>query len=605
MALDPVDVRALADAWTETRALKEIRTLNENARRFVTEGRETILTTILEAWDRARQGLPQLVLLGGDSGIGKSTIAWHISDTIAASSKEVMITWGEAHSWAPPVEPYLAIRHATDRMLVSPPTSYTLPGLYSNRPPINQSIVERVFEAIPHLGGALISESTLRQLAVSTKAITPRSIESLLASHAATESFGRWDEYTGLLTDITQHWPIVMVLEDMHWASDLSCSLLHHLAHHLGNRTDVPLLILCTYRSHGLLPRQDESPHPFGQFLHQMSHLANVTSIHMHETLLPDHGISFIRSYLSTMPMISRENHEELVDWLFQRTSGQPMMTVETVRHLRESGALVLQPDAGGWQFLPDMVPTEISPAITMLIAERMAPIDRRSRFVLEVASALGETLVPEVIARVTDMDEEALLDLIDTVLVERHEMLAPGSVITLSHRTHQTYYFPHALLREYIYNEMRPARRRRIHMEIAEAISRTFARTDTTAMGEITHHYVKAEDWHSAQMSAYRLAQLMTGRLDWELASVWFNHAEQLALCAEDPQQLWRAGSECSTKLHSTTGGRRSASPITTLVRCTTTSANWSERLSISSSRTISTNRSAPTISPRQPRQC
>jgi tetratricopeptide (TPR) repeat protein len=60
--------------------------------------------------------------------------------------------------------------------------------------------------------------------------------------------------------------------------------------------------------------------------------------------------------------------------------------------------------------------------------------------------------------------------------------------------------------------------------------------------MGEITHHYVKAEDWHSAQMSAYRMAQLMTGRLDWELASVWFNHAEQLALCSKDPYQLWRA---------------------------------------------------------------
>lgn len=541
LRLDAAEDRALADAWNETRALKEARLNSETATNFVSQGREAVIARIMAAWDKALQGTPQFVMLGGDTGIGKSTIASHISDVIAASTNKVMITWGEAHSWAPPVEPYMAIRHATDRMLVPPPPSYTLPGLYPNRPHVTGPLVERVLSTIPHLGGVLISESTFRQLATTLGPMDHQSIDSLLESHSATESIGRWDEYARLIADVAQYWPIVMVLEDMHWIGELTGSLLLHLVHHLGHRTDVPLMVLCTYRSHELVPSSEESQHPFARFLQHTQHLPSVTHIPMHETLWPNHGTSFIRGYLGTMPMVSNENHDELVDWLFQRTSGHPMFTTEMIRHLRESEALVQQGKNATWRFDPQNAPTGLSPAINTLIAQRVAPINRRGRYVLEVASALGETLLPEVIARVTDMDEDELLDLMDTVLVEHHEMLSPGSVITLNDRTHQTYFFQHALLREYIYNEIKPARKRRIHLEIADALSQIFANTDITAMGEMTHHYVKAEDWHSAQMSAYRLAQLMTGRLDWELASAWFDQAENLALRAQDPQQLWR----------------------------------------------------------------
>ncbi len=541
LALNPQEERALADAWNETRALKDAGSSNENSSNFVVQGREPIVEPIMAAWDAALKGTPQFVMLGGDSGIGKSTLAWHISDKVAASTSQVMITWGEAHSWAPPVEPYLAIRHATDRMLVPPPPSYTLPGLYPNRPHVTRPVVERVLSTIPHLGGVLISESTIRQLAATTKPMIPRSIDDMLESHSATESIGRWDEYTRLITDLAQRWPILMVLEDMHWAGEHTCSLLQHLAHHLGHRSDVPLMVLCTYRSHDLAPRNGEGQHPFATFLQQTSRLPNATQLSMQEALSPHQGTAFIRGYLKAMPIVSQENHDALVNWLFQRTSGHPMFTAEMVRHLCESGALEQEGKTATWRFDPQKAPTGLSPAINTLIAQRVAPINRRSRYVLEVASALGETLLPEVIAHVVGMDEEALLDLIDTVLVEQHEMLSPGSVITQNDRTHQTYFFQHAFLREYIYNEIKPARKRRINLEIAEALSHIFPDTDITVMGEMTHHYMEAEDWHSAQMSAYRLAQLMTGRLDWELASAWFDRSEQLALRARDPHQLWR----------------------------------------------------------------
>lgn len=542
MSLDSSERRALVDAWNETKTLKDARSHSESGLGFVTQGRESVVDRLLEVWDKAKTGTPQFVMLGGDSGIGKTAIARHVCDIVAASTEEVMISWGEAHSWATPVEPYLSVRHAMDRVLVPPASSFMLPGLYPNRPQITEAQIERVMKSIPHLGGALISESTIRELAEQSDRISNTSINSMLDIRSATESIGRWDEYFGLITYLVQSWPMVLVLEDMHWASKLSSSLLQHLAHHLSNRTDVPLMIVCTYRSNELLPIDDDTPHPFATFLQSASNLPTATNIHMQETLTPEHGMSFIGGIVGMMPMISRENENELKNWLYQRTSGQPMMTLETIRQLRESGGLVRVFRTPSWRFEPDKVPTELPTVISSLIAQRMKPIDRRCRFALEVAAAMGETILPEVMADVLNIDEESLLDMIDSLLVDRHEMLEPGSMVTVGHLTHPTYRYSHTSMRDYIYAETKSARRRRIHSDIADSISRLYTNTDSMAMGEITHHYMMAQDWHSAQMTAYRMAQLKTGRLDWELASVWFDQAEDLAVRAQDSQQLWRA---------------------------------------------------------------
>ncbi len=536
--LDANEHREFVDAWHKTRALKDAVTSPASTPNYVSQGRESIVGQIMDAWEIAKSGRPRFVALGGDSGIGKTTLARHVCDIIAASTPEVMITSGEAHSWATPVEPYLSIRHATDRILVPPPASFTMPGLYPNRPSIPDQLIKRVVQSIPQLGGVLISESTIRDLAEAGN----DAIGLALNLRSATESLGRWDEYGNLLTCMTKSWPIVMVLDDMHWASDLTCSLLQHLAHHLGNRTDTPLLILATYRSNELLPREGEAPHPFAKLLQATSRLDSVSQIHMSETLRPDQGSSFIRGVVSNLPMLDKTNENALVTWLYQRTSGQPMLTIELLRHLRETGGLLRIPRAGAWKFDPQQVPEGLSPAISTLIGQRVAPIDRRSKFVLEVAAAMGETILPEIMADLLRMNDETLQDVIDSALVKQHEMLLPGTSVTFGQRSYYTYRFPHALLREYVYAEIPPIRRRRIHLEIAQAFSRAFPSTDGTVMGEVTYHYIMAEDWHSAEMAAYRMAQLQVNRLDWELATVWFDQAENLATRAQDPQQLWRA---------------------------------------------------------------
>ena len=539
--LDPLERRALVQAWNETKEIKDSLSQPAIEPGFLTAGRESIIDQVLEGWELARNGSPQFVMLGGAAGIGKTTLARHLSDRIAASSKRVLISWGESHSWASPIDPYLAVRHATDRLLVPPPESLTLPGNYPNRAALPISINQHVIESFPHLGGVLISEGTFRALADQSDQLESQFVQSVLNDVSATASLGRWEEYGRLLIEITQASPVLLVLEDIHWSSNLSASLLRYLVDHLSTRADVPLMIVGTFRSDELSPAADSTPHPLSQFLQGVSHLPTVSQIHMQQTLTEQNGKTFIRALLDSTPIHDKENEDELVNWLFDNTSGLPMLVLETIRHLRDTGALSNVPRSNSWQFVLSNVSRSVPTAISSLFQQRLSQVDRKHRYILEVASAMNESILTEVMADVMGIDEDTLLDQMDTVLVDRFELLRPGQLSKIANRSHHIYRFPHALLKEYIYSEIRPTRKRNLHLDIAESLGRIFATTDVVAMGEITHHHIMAEDWHSAQMSAYRVAQLQTGRLDWELASVWFKQAEELSILAEDARQLWR----------------------------------------------------------------
>lgn len=542
LQLDPAERRLLVEAWNETKALKDARSQSDTAHNFVSDGRAQIVDRIMSAWEQAIQGKPQFVMLGGDSGIGKTTLSRHVSDRIAANTKRVLVSWGVSQSWATPIDPYMAFRYATDRLLVQPPTSFALPGLYPNRPALPASILDKVIESVPLLGGVLISESTVRTLGDASEQHSRRTVDAMLEARSGTDSFGRWLEYSNLLLTLSQVSPILIVLDDLHWVSDNAISLLQHVVHHLSNRTDVPLMIVSTFRSDELLPGDDGKPHPLAGFLNNATNYKNVTRIHMQETLTPQNGKSFVAGILKNLPMENQNAEDTLMEWLYDQTSGQPMLTLEMIRHLRETGALVHVPRSSSWRFDVDRVSESVSTPISTLFDQRLTNIDRRYRYMLEVASAMGETILPEVMADVMNLDEDEMLDDIDGVLVDRHELMQPGPIVKAANRSHPTFRFPHALLREYIYSQIRPARKRKIHLDIATSLTHKFADTNSLAMGQVTHHHILAEDWHSAQMSAYRVAQLQAGRLDWELATVWFDQAEQMSALAEDARQMWRA---------------------------------------------------------------
>lgn len=545
--LDLVSQRELVMAWSQSRSLRDASASTsanistEDASGFVSAGREAAVDSIMDAWSLAQAGEPQVVFVGGIAGIGKTELMRHISDKIAASTREVMIAWGGASAWATSVEPYLAVRTATDRLVAEPDPTSTLPGRYPSRPKLDSRETARIIESIPLLGGALISDRALREMAARNRERDLAAVDSALATRSSTNTVGRLDEYCRLIVDLAKSWPIVFVLEDLHWAGEPTATLMLHLVHHLRHQQDTPVLFLCTYRNNEVDSDTDSGPQPFARLLDAIGHSPLVRNVKLNETMSPTSGMAYIRGIIQQTPMADSRNEEQLASWLYEQTSGHPLLTSEIMRHLAETGALAAANGDNRWIFHPESLPPDMPSAVSTFIEQRLKRVSRRGRRILEVASTMDDMILTDIIADIMEIDSEDLLDLIDNHLVDPHQLLLPDQSMVTSQRSHISYRFPHALFREHIYGRLSSSRQKKLHGAVAQAMENRFADPDTTTLGEITSHYIAAEDWHSAQISGYRLAQDATMRLDWDLATVWFEQADELAIRAQDPHQLWR----------------------------------------------------------------
>ena len=539
--LDPVDRHALATAWSTTQAMRIADPARKQGTSFVTGGREKHVQAILEAWKRAEQGAPQMVFLGGSSGMGKTSIARYVGDRIASDSKKVMISWGAASGWATAVEPYLAVRTAMDRLLVEPDTAMTLPGRYGSRPSLSDRDIEHITKSIPMLGGVLISDATLLKLAESLDGDQATQMAEAISTLASTDTPGRHTAFSHLLSELSHSWPILMVLEDIHWASDTTIALLLHLAQYLRTSATTPIMILATYRSNEISSNNGAPDTPLARLLTSMGHSSSVTRIELDSALTPASGKAFVEGVVNRTPLKNAAERTELIEWLFQQTTGYPLLTMELVRHLLETGALKQDEGTDFWTFDRTLVSGDIPVAVSTFVDQRLRRLTRRARRILEISALMDDAVRSDVVADVVDMPEDEVLDIIDQELTGTHHFLFAARSRDSEDDSAGTFRIPHALIGEHIRSTITGRRRKLLHKQIAEVLEKRAQGSDLKTLGKITSHYSQAGDWHSAALSAYRLAQEEAGRLDWDLARIHFDEAEALAIKAGDPQQLWR----------------------------------------------------------------
>lgn len=538
--LDAVDQHSLVTAWSKSRAMRDSRDDQASVDAFIEAGREKSIQVIMDAWAKAQSGIPQLVMIRGVSGIGKTSLAHHVAEKIAASTRKVMIAWGGASAWATEVEPYMAVRMATDSIFEAPGNASHVLGSYSSRPTPGAREISRITESIPILADVLISERTIRTLAKGARQELASKIESKLDEKFSTEMLWRLEEYCRLLVDLSKSWPIVLVLEDLHWSGEQTSTLLMHLTQRLQEMRDTPIMILGTYRNNEVLSAENGEQHMFARFINSVRHAPHVSKVSLNDSLTSSDGMAHIRGLIDRIPIASSDNQDQLAEWLNTQTSGHPLLTSELVRHLIATEALSLQQNST-WNFDTSRIPAEAPYAISAFMDQRLNRVGKRALRILDIAAVMDDVIIPEIIAEVMQTTEDEILEVIDRELVTTHQLLIPGSSIRLLKQSHTAYRFSHALFRDHIYNKLTNPRRRKLHLAVAQAMEERYTDADTIALAEITSHFVLAEEWHSAQMAGYRQAQHAVLKLDWDMADVWFKQAEELAIQAQDPVQLWR----------------------------------------------------------------
>ena len=269
-----------------------------------------------------------------------------------------------------------------------------------------------------------------------------------------------------LLQRLSAREPVVLVLEDLHWADELSVRLLAFL----GRRVQAErILIVLTAREEEL------ADHPMlRRTLQDLSQQQQLSSIHL--SPLSERETGSLVELLA--PARTATGVGPLARQVWAATEGNPFMIVETMRGLPDGNAEALA--------LPQRV--------REVIGRRLERLAEGSRWLLSVAAAIGREFEFELLRRAAGLEEDATAEGVEELVRRR-----------LLTTTRDRLDFTHHQIREVAYGELLPWRRWRLHCRVAQAIEALYVDRLPDFWEALAEHFERGESW--AKAADYYLA--------------------------------------------------------------------------------------------------
>ena len=286
----------------------------------------------------------------------------------------------------------------------------------------------------------------------------------------------------GTLHSIAARQPIVLFIEDIHWADSASLALLHYLARAFNDSDRI--LVLATLRSEELTADTDGRPHLLSQTMQLMRREDLFTEIKL--TNLDQTGVAKV-----AQSMIGGNIQEELAENLMTESKGNPLFIVESLRMLAERKNLVEEDNQ--WRLTIDAF--GIPPKIKDIIMRRLAVLKYTQRRVLDAASVIGEKFDLELLSSVLGMDTLEVLETLNMIAYSTSLVSVEGNY----------YRFDHARSREVLYDELSAPLKRGYHQRIAEKIE---SKSEKPPYSDLAFHYAQAGNAEKAEKYAMAAGQ-------------------------------------------------------------------------------------------------
>jgi DNA-binding CsgD family transcriptional regulator len=386
----------------------------ESVRPNAIAGRDREIAFLRAALDRAVDGAGTLVLIGGEAGIGKTRIVEELQTF--ARNAGVLVLAGHCFDLPTqaPYSPWLTVLSDTDLNRI-------VPGVSS---------------------------------ALNVQANDQSALHGRVVQH---------------LTQASGKQPLLIVLEDLHWATRSSLELLRLVAREARR---LPLFVIATYRN-DQLTRQDD--------LYSILPLL-VRESRADRIELPRLDETATARIVAQHYALSDLDQKLLTRHVFERSQGNPLYVEEILLALQEAN--LIQQSGSEWAVDASLFSTDLYPVpmlIRQVIEQRIDLLSQPARKLIDVASICGVQIDLDLWQELSGLDEARFVEVSGEVLESHFIDEAPGTA---------GLQFRHAIFRETLYRSIVLPERIRLHRIAAEFLERTGSDPDT-----IAHHFAIAGD--------------------------------------------------------------------------------------------------------------
>jgi tetratricopeptide (TPR) repeat protein len=396
-------------------------------------GRDRELAEARAFWQRASQGQGQVLLVSGEAGVGKTRLVRELATWVELSRGSALVGECYAEGGAPYAPIAQMIRAAlkvsldlslptpvlADLATISPDLRTLHADLPSNQPLDPQAEKQRLFESV-----------------------------------------------TAMCMSLADQTPLMLILDDAHWADGGTLSLLRHLARRLRQTRT---LVVAAYREIEL----DEAL-PLTELLHDLDRerLANRIKL----TRLDRQGTHELLAAL-----FREEITPEFLNGIYRETEGNPFFIEEVCRALIDSGKLYF---ADGRWHRPGIEEMEIPQSVRLAVQARVRRLPETTQETLQLAATFGREFEYQTLSHASDLDEQMLIDALERA---QHAQL----IEELSTRRDVSFSFTHALIPSTLYEGISALRRRPMHRRAAESIEALRPHDYES----LAHHFAAAGD--------------------------------------------------------------------------------------------------------------
>jgi DNA-binding SARP family transcriptional activator len=392
-------------------------------------GRDPELSILTDAVKRARDGGAHLVTLVGEAGIGKSRLL----EEITARAEQAGLT---------------AIRgraYETERILPF--------GVWTGA--LRSFGIDADHPAVQALAPTWRTE-----LARLMPEVMPRGRPGAVGSASYLRLF---EAVAQLLLSLASARPVLVALEDLHWADDTTVRLLAFLGRRLQA---APVCVVTTARLEELAPGT-----VLRGALDELQRDGRLTELALAPLAEAATG-ELVRALVGGDRSVPRDLAREV----WRLSTGHPLTVVEAVK------TFAAGPGPGGSGV------AEIPERVRQLVLEQLGRLDERARALASVAAVIGRRFDFEILRQAAGLDETAALEALDALLQRR-----------ILNQTGATLDFSHDRIREVVYGELSVPRRRRAHGQVAAAIEAQHAGDLAPHYGILAVHYREGQVWDRA----------------------------------------------------------------------------------------------------------